>query len=168
MKLDYSLTLKIMLVAALAVLAILYWPTNEKRIIRRYEGFIREASKTGKESLASQGLKKVRLGEVLGSNLVLRLGYPFPETMDRDEFMRMLQYVRYQTTLLDIKNRGAKVYPVDAGMYEMETTVEADVHVGGQADRFLGSYRLIWEKQNASWVITSGEQLNVIEHPQWR
>lgn len=142
------------------------WPSNERRIMRQYEKLLSEISKGGKESLANQALKKVSIAEVLGTEMVLQLGDPFPESINRDDFIRMMQYIRHEASFIEVKDRGATLR-TSGNAYEMETTIEAEVKVANQSERFLGSYLLVWEKLDDRWVITSGAQINVIEHPAW-
>jgi len=152
--------------AAVVLGAYFVWPSNERKIMRQYDKLLREVSKSGTESLANQALKKVGIAEMLAPGMVLQLGDPFPERINRDGFIRMMQYIRHEASSIVMKDRGATLRASGDG-YEMETTIEAVVKIAGQNERFLGSYLLVWENPDDRWVITSVIQINVIEHPAW-
>jgi len=165
MNISTSGWIKIAGVTGIAIIALWLKPSDEKRIQKSFDSFLGEIRKSGQESLASQGMKKVRLGECIASNALFRLSHPFPENMSRSEFLQYIQLVRHQASLLDIKTHGVKLHAAEHGSYEMETTVEAIAHLNGGRERYVGSFRLEWEKQAKKWVISSARQIDVIEHP---
>lgn len=157
--------MKIVLLIAAFLTAYLFLQTDEQKVQRRFNELLDLISKQEREGIAAQALRRTDMLACFGTNLFLEFDYPFPETMTREEFGRVIQYVRHQATTLELKKTGTSLSRLGDGSFQMETTIEASIVIGGDQESYLGSFELLWEEQKGKWVLAGGRQLEVITHP---
>ncbi len=142
-----------------------WWP-NDLRTVEKYTRELLElVEKGGPESLPVSAARSIEAGSYLATNVMMRLGPPFPRSLRRSEAISLIQQGRMQSDRLTIENRGSEIKKRDDGTIQIDLTIDADISYRGQTEEIIGSYRLIWSEGEKGWKITQADALNVIEHP---
>ncbi len=142
-----------------------WWPDDLRRVERRMNKLFEVVGKNGPESLPVSALRSTEAGSYLGSNVVLKLGEPFPSTMRRSDSIALLQQARMRVETLSVKSRGHEITRLPDGSIRTDITIDATVTVKGQQENILGSYRFDWAHDGEDWKIIEADALQVIEHP---
>lgn len=146
-------------------LVVRWWPDDEARVVRRMDDLFALVEKTGPESLPVAAGRALEAGSYFASNVVMRLGYPFPETLRRMEAIRLLQQGRMQADAVTLRTRGREITRQEDGSFRVDLTVDASIGSRGHREELLGVYRLVWTKGEDDWMLTEAGTLEVIAHP---
>ena len=153
------------LIVIAAILAWRWWPNDVRRVERQMNELFELVGKSGPESLPVSAARSLEAGSHLASNVVLKLGEPFPTSMRRSETVTLLQQARMRAEKIAVKNRGHEVAIQDNGSIWYDVTLEASVTYQGQQEDIIGSYRFVWAKGDDTWKIIQADALDVIQHP---
>ena len=153
------------LIGLIVTLGWRWWPNDLRTVEKHTMELLELVSKDGPESLPVSASRSIEAGSYLATNVVMRLGPPFPGSLRRSEAVSLIQQGRMQSDRLTIDNRGKETKRLEDGTIQIDLTLDADITYRDQTEEIIGSYRLIWTKGDDGWKITRADALNVIEHP---
>ena len=158
-----------MMVAAVAVVAgalvWLWWPNDLRTVEKHTLKVLELVSKNGPESLPVGAARSIEAGSYLASNVVMKLGPPFPGSLRRSDAISLIQQGRMQADRLNVRDRGKELTRLEDRTIQADLTIDAEITYRGQTEAIIGTYRLIWTRGEDGWKITRADVLNVIEHP---
>jgi hypothetical protein len=160
---SFVIRLALMMLAGFAVYRL--WPNDIRAVEKNTRKLLAAVSKEGPESLPVSAAKSLEAGSYLASNVVLRLGEPFPGQVRKSEAISMLQQARMQADRLTVGSRGHQISKTRDSEIVMDITLEADAAAGDRKEEIINSYRLTWGKNGGEWKITRAEVIDVIRHP---
>jgi len=153
------------LIGLIVTLGIRWWPNDLRTVEKHSMELLKLVSKKGPESLPVSAARSIEVGSYLASNVVMRLGEPFPGSLRRSEAVSLIQQGRMQSDRLTVENRGKEIKRLDDGTIQIDLTINAGISYRGETEEIIGSYRLIWTKGEDGWKISRADALNVIQHP---
>jgi hypothetical protein len=143
----------------------LWWPNDLRTVEKHTAKLLELVSKKGPESLPVGAARSIEAGSYLASNVVMRLGPPFPGSLRRSDAISLIQQGRMQADQLSVRDRGRELTRMEDGTIQADLTIDAEITYRSQTEAIIGTYRLIWTRGEDGWKVTRGEALNVIEHP---
>jgi len=159
----FVIRLSLILLAGLAVYR--FWPNDIRAVEKNTRKLLAAVSKEGPESIPLSAGKSLEAGSYLASNVVLRLGEPFPGQVRKSEAVSMLQQARMQADRIIVTSRGHQISKPGDSEIVMDITLEADAAAGDRKEEIINSYRFTWGKHDGEWKITRAEVIDVIQHP---
>lgn len=153
------------ILGVVAVATMYFWPTDISRVEKNTRNMLRSLTKTGNESLPVAAVKSLDAVSYLASNVVIKLGEPFPASLKKSDLAPLIQQARMRVSTLRIKNLGHQAEKKTDGTIWMDMTLDVEVDASGTSDQLLGNYRLVWRKIDDDWKVTRAEVIEVIKHP---
>lgn len=154
-----------LLLLLLAGAAWTFWPSDRRSVEHHYRDLLSLLNKARGESLAAGAARNLDAVAYLDTEVMLRLGEPFPSALNKSEARSLLQQARMRASRITIQNRGYQIERTGPDTFTMEVTVEAQVEAMGDEEEWLGTYTLTWRRIEGAWKLAAAERLDIIQHP---
>lgn len=156
---------RIVVAVLIALLIFWFWPSDIRAVEKNMRKMLAAVGKTGPESLPVSAARSLEAGSYLASNVLLRLGEPFPEHLRKSDAITMLQQARMRADRISVNRCGHNITQTSESEIVMDITLEGEASIQERTEQVIGSYRFTWGDSDGEWKLIKAEVNEVIRHP---